>query len=191
LSVILRILLIAIVLLFAAHGRTCAEEINEYDLKLAYLYNFCNYIRWPKQDNARDITVGFLGEFPTDEQLKKLDGRALGAKKVVAKRVTLPDLKKPPQILFISGNDAVAKKAAQDAMKEIGMQPVLVVTEHGDATIPSTMQFVWIGENVKFSVDRADAAKRGLELNAKLLRLAVIPPPAVVVPKPASVPAPR
>lgn len=179
-------------LLFATSGRARAEEVNEYVLKLAYLYKFCNYVRWPNQENAPNVTVGVLGEFPTDEQLKKLDGLPLGAKKVVAKRVTVADLKKPPQILFVSGLDAGAKKAAQDANKEIGTQPVLIVTEHGDATIPSTMRFVWIGGNVKFSVDRADATKRGLELNAKLLRLAVVPPPpAAVVPKPVSAPAPR
>ena len=185
-------LLIVIALLFATNGRARAEEINEYDLKLAYLNKFCNYVTWPKQENAQNITVAVLGAFPTDEQLKKLDGRAIGTKKIVAKRVTLADLKKPPQILFISGIDDVAKKAIQDATKELGVQPVLIVTEHADTTIPSTMKFVWIGGNVKFSVDRADAAKRGLELNAKLLRLAVAPPPpAPVAPKPVSTAVPR
>jgi hypothetical protein len=176
-------MLIAVMLINSASGRICAQEINEYDLKIAYLYNFCNYVRWPNNANAKEVTIGVIGDMPTDDQLKKLSSQKSGEKKVVATRIKPADLKKkPPDILFVSGNDEAAQKVTQEALKDLGNSPVLIVTELTDPAITSTIRFVWVGTSVKISVDRTDEAKRGLELNARLLRIAVTPPPVPPLP---------
>lgn len=159
-------------LLSALAGRACADGADEYDVKLAYLYNFCNYVRWPAAA-GEDVVVGVLGEAFSDAQLQKLNGRPLGERRVVVRRVAAADLAQPLHVLFVAGKDDAAKTLAAEAARRIKRRPVLLVVEHPDTTVSATVRFVRVGENVRFAVDRKDAAERNLELNAKLLRLSV------------------
>jgi hypothetical protein len=174
-----RLVSLCLAVLLAAAGRgVCAQAVDEYDVKVAYLYNFCNYVRWPEKAAVKDeIVLGIVGSRPSDDQIKKLNGRALGdGKKVVARRLTVEDLKQPLHLVFVSGSDDGAKATLAEVAKQLLDRPVLVVAEHPDAATIGTVRFVWIGGTIKFTVDRRDAARRNLELNAKLLRLAVPPP---------------
>lgn len=167
------LLCVMLLLRMAAWGY-CAPSANEYEVKLAYLYNFCNYVTWPADVDTEEIVIGVLGDRLSSEQLKKLDGRTLGEnKRISARRIAVDDLKRPMHMLFVVGDDEAAKTLLATAAKQLENRPVLIVAEHPDAATVATVRFVWVRETIKFSVDRSDAAQRKLDLNAKLLRLAV------------------
>jgi hypothetical protein len=55
----------------------------------------------------------------------------------------------------------------------IGRQPVLTVTDSANASQRGIVHFVVVGGRVRFFIDEAAAAERGLLISSRLLGLAV------------------
>lgn len=155
---------------------------TEYLVKGVYVFNFARYVTWPasKDVPATEFRVGIIGDSPISVPLDTL---ATKKKKSVQDRRTGTRL--PLRILqfktlseykdchiFVIPR-TVSTEQRQAIQKRFRNKPVLLVGESsGFAQAGGTAGFVMMNGGIKFDLNVADAQRKGLKLDAKLLSLA-------------------
>ena len=171
-SVLLGILVVHASRLPAQKGR-----INrEYEIKVAYLYHFGKYVRWPPKaefawTQPDEFIIAVADKEPFADFLREraktdtIQGRLIRV--VVA---TDPEKLPRAHLFFVPAvagrrfNKAVLQAAAE--------QPVLVVGEtKGFAEAGGMLNFYMEEDRVKFEVNSEAASRVGLQISAKLLQL--------------------
>jgi hypothetical protein len=147
---------------------------SEYQVKAAYIYNFGKFVKWPAASAATRtgaFTICVLGEDPFGSVLQStLAGKLLDGKPVAIKR-----LQKPPDvagchILFIDSAQERNLRAILAAAKEAS---VLTVSDMPDFSKRGGMiQFVLIGDRVRFEINVASTESASLVLASDLLKVA-------------------
>ncbi len=163
----------------AATGVSFAEEEqDEYAVKVGYLYNFCNYVKWPSHVAPDRITVGVIGPAlsvpDSASTIRELDGLSVASRKIVLREFRSIEQYRPCEMLFVTGGEAGKPDLLAKAVEITSKDPVLIVSESPDGLKRgSTINFVFVGKTIKLEINRAAAKKAKLIINAKLLRLAV------------------
>ena len=166
----------------AAAGPSSAQEPeDEYTVKTSYVYNYCNYIRWPGYVAPKVVTVGLMGTALTDratlETISLLEGQVVEGRKIVVKKFASPDKYAPCDLVYVTGSDARALEAIKLIAKQTAQQPVVIVGEAAKALESgATINFVRVGDKIKFEINRPAAERAKLTISAKLQRLAINKP---------------
>lgn len=166
-------------IVLAATGRSLAqEEEDEYAVKVGYLYNFCNYVRWPQQVAPNAFTVGVLGpalKLPEAiATLRELNGQPVANRKIVLREFTAIEKYQPCDMVFVTGTEAGEPDLLSNLVKLTTKKPVLIVSEVPEGLKRgATINFVRVGKTVKLEIKQAAAKEASLVINAKLLRLAI------------------
>lgn len=153
--------------LFAWSGSARAENL-EYAVKAAYLTKFIPFIDWPHGVFAAPdspVTLCVLGKGPFSGRLQEDAAGALGSRALRVHHVNAPAT--DCQLLFLD-RDVAEPGAVLDALKN---SPVVTVTDSG-LSVRGIISFVIVDNHVRFDIDAAAAAARGLRISAKLLGLA-------------------
>jgi len=146
-----------------------AEQLSEYRLKVAFLYNFANYTEWPELPN-QVLTVCIYGDDPFGEHLQHLRQKKANERELSVRHIThLEDLP-ACQIVFIS-NSAIGNLG--EIIGLLTAKPVLTIAD----TPGSSQQGVMLTMTLKngkviFEANLASAKKNGLRLSSQLLRFA-------------------
>lgn len=156
--------------------QTSEGVINrEYPIKVAYLYNFANYVEWPKgafpSANA-PFTIGVLGPDPFGTLLDEMAAeKKVGERRIVVNRFTKSDQVKPCQILFIA--PSVSKSQRAEAIAKLAGTPVLIVSDMAsDGKTDGIISFVMENNRVRFTVNSGMAKQHDLKISSKILALA-------------------
>jgi YfiR/HmsC-like len=153
-----------------------SQEIDEYQVKAAFLYNFAKFVEWPPDAfrTPRDpVTICVLGHSPFGSALdevihgKSIDGRSLSYRQV-------PDAASTGicQILFVPSSENKHFRSICGNLRPFG---ILTVGEtQGFTAIGGVINFKLDGGHVRFTIN-VDAAERAqLHISSKLLSLAQI-----------------
>jgi hypothetical protein len=150
--------------------------VAEYQVKAVYLYKFTEFTDWPAGSfTSADapLVIGIVGENPFGSILDDLTkGEVVRGHPLVVKRLQPGDDLRNCQVLFISHYD---KEAMPTLFQKLKDSPVLTV---GDATgfadQGGMINFVIDEEKVKLEINQSAAEEAGLQISAKLLKLAHI-----------------
>ena len=142
------------------------------DVQVVYLFNFAKFVRWPEGSGQGPLTICVAGQKGYVESLGRLvkgeqvDGRPLGVKGVHgAGDVGGCD------IVFLGDG---AKDQIDAVVAATAGKPVLTVSDQeGFLERGGMIQFVVIGNRVRFSVDLGPAQRSGIGLSSELLKVAV------------------
>lgn len=150
-----------------------AQRAREYEIKAAFLLNFCKFVDWPASAPAGPegrFTFGVLGDDPFGSSLDVIiNGKQIGGRPAGVRRGRRVNDLTGAQIVFVAGDDA----AGADAVSALSGMPVLTVGESVHfADAGGIIQFVNEGARVKFVVNDRSARKSGLHISANLLALA-------------------
>jgi hypothetical protein len=163
-----RLVLLLLGLAIGAPARA-ADELPEYRLKAAFVFNFLAYTDWPAE-TGRTLNLCLYGGDPFGAEIDGLNGKAVGARSVaVHRRATIESLKSC-QAVFIARPAIEQLARALDGLRG---EPVLTIADS-----PGAMQRgVAINMNlaqsrVSFEANLQAARAAGLGLSSKLLRLA-------------------
>jgi hypothetical protein len=161
-----------LLLRFGAPARAASRE---YQLKAAFLYNFVQFVSWPDRtfaDAKSPIVLATLGAAdPFDGALEAaVAGKTVGGRPLVVKHfATAADVGKC-QLLFVpaGGTDQLAA-----ALRNAGPAGVLTVGE-ADAFLKDggIIRFYQEDNRLRFEISQAAATKAGIQVSAKLMRLA-------------------
>jgi hypothetical protein len=154
----------------SAQSQPAAVEAN---IKAVFLFNFSKYVTWPAAKmgdrSPAELRIcatandGFFTILKSAVQGEEVDGKPL-----------LPialdglDEAKSCQILFVGNAQSPDGRAWLAA---VGNAQVLTVAD-GVLTDDTVIAFVRDENRIRFDINRAAAARRGLNVSSKLLRLA-------------------
>lgn len=164
---------------------------REYQIKAAFLYNFLQFVDWPKAkiaDANKPIIIGIIGDDPFGDTIDPLKDKPVEGRKIVIQRFkSFGALKKAGEtdaagakqniktlgechVLFICSSENKNLKEIIESVKNSG---VLTVGESGEfLDVGGIVNFVMADEKVGFEISIAAAKHAGLEIRSKLLRLA-------------------
>jgi hypothetical protein len=157
--------LAAIGLAAAAHG----EDLPEYRLKAAFLYNFAAYTEWPPEVGAT-LNVCIYGADPFGAEANALHGKRAGARTLVVHRKTQAEALKGCQLVFIANAGSEPVRRVLEVLRGL---PVLTVADMPHALQNGVaLNMNLTQERVTFEVSLRAARDARLELSSRLLRLA-------------------
>ena len=163
-------------LLFGACGAGHAQldRASEVQVKAAYLYQFGGFIEWPPRAlSAPDapFTIGVVGSDAIADEL----GQVVATREVQGRRIAVRNLQPGDaleglQVLFVGKSQAARLPELLAAAKEA---PLVVVTESENALSHGSMiNFVAVGNRVRFDVALPQAERRQLRISSRLLGVA-------------------
>jgi hypothetical protein len=150
-------------------GAAAAEELPEYRLKVAFLYNFAAYTEWPAEVGGT-LNVCIYGADPFGAEAEALNGKKVGQRTLALQRKSQAQALRGCQIVFIA---AAAQEQVQRVLDVLRGLPVLTVADapgalqHGVVLNMNLAQ-----ERVSFEANLRAAHEARLELSSRLLRLA-------------------
>lgn len=162
-------MLIALALLLS--GPIGARAESEAGIKAAYLLNFAKFVDWPASafSSAKaPMVIGIVGREAVGEELIRVGGGVTaGGRSIEVRRIVAGDTREC-HLVFTPDSER------GDAVIAVAQgYPVLVVGEgEGFARRGGALGFVKEGGTVRFDANPKAAARNGLNVSAKLLRVA-------------------
>jgi len=161
-----------LLILFMFFGLTVSQA-QVAKMKAVFIYNFTKYIEWPASYKSGSFVITVLGKSPMFDELKKMSTtRSVGNQKIEVKNIqTLGELTKC-HILFVSETNSAQ---FQSIIAKIGNGSTLIITEkNGMALQGSAINFVNIGNNQKYELNKKNLTNRGLQVNSTLENYAIL-----------------
>jgi hypothetical protein len=150
------------------------DELSaETAVKATYLYKFVPFITWPDAaftSPTSPFVICILGDDAVADSLGHvLAGQRNGAHGIVVRKLTSADT--GCHILYVPGSDEKLARSATDLARG---KPILTVTDMpAHSASRGVIDFIIVGDHVRFSIDQAEATRSGLSVSSKLLSLAV------------------
>jgi hypothetical protein len=169
---ITRVLILEVLLAAVVH----AQELDEYQVKAAFLYNFVKFVEWPPQTfkNPTDrIAICILGQDPFGGALDDaVKGKIFEGRAFVVPRISDVREASGCQILFVSASES---KRARAVLAELKASSILTVGEtEGFTTEGGVINFKLEEGRVRLRVNVEAAERAKLRISSKLLSLAQI-----------------
>jgi hypothetical protein len=164
-----RLLLWLALLGFSLPMQASANDVGEYDLKAAFLYNFAVFTQWPG-DAPAGMQLCVIGTDPFGPALRKLEDKQVRTAAVAVQRITSNDGIRGCHVLFISASEAANLSRILEASRNL---PVLTVADVPGAAASGVMiGLVMQEQRVKFEVNLNAARTARLSISSKLIGLA-------------------
>lgn len=151
-------------------GQTAlADNLSEYRLKAAFLYNFISFTEWPA-GTGNTLNLCVYGPDPFGEDLDKLQGKSVAGRSLAVRRTNSVNGLGNCQIVFITRPMIDNLSGVLD---DLNGRPVLTVADspgaarHGVAINMGTER-----NKVYFEANLGVARSNGVNLSSKLLSLA-------------------
>jgi len=169
------IVLVIFLLLYSRNLSAQQTKASESAVKATYLYNFSRFVQWPADAapaKGDSFSICVLGEDPFGPVLDTiLSGETVSGKTVVAKRVAKPQDALDCRVLYISASE---ESRLKDVLAGVDKAGVLTVSDIPQFSQRGGMiQFVLIGNKLRFEVNLTNAQAAGLVLSSDLLKVAV------------------
>ncbi len=164
-----------------AIGTVQSQNIEEYRVKAAFVYNFTKLIQWPKtafDSDGGNFKIAVFGNEYLKEGFQTIDGK-ISAGRVISIQYPDPktnDYKKTlaeSQIVFISRH--IRLDQILRILSIIGDRPVLTIGEVKNfSRAGGIIQFFTRDDQLHFEVNIKKAEAHQLKFSSRLLKLAVI-----------------
>lgn len=149
-----------------------AASYAEDAVKAAFLYRFTAYVEWPSATPAaRPFRIAVIGADGVARQLERLlQGKSVQGRRAEVVTARSTEELGETQILYIAPGAAARETALLAAATA---QPILIVTDEEDGfRIGGIINFLPVGENLRFEVSLTAAARSQLKINSGLLSVA-------------------
>jgi len=154
-------------LVLAAVAR--ADDLPEYRLKAAFVYNFIAYTEWPAATGST-LNLCIHGADPFGTEIDGLQGKVAAGRTIAIFRKSAGEPLKDCNIVFVA---ASAMDSLPRTLESLRGRPVLTLSDSPGAMRRGTMLNMSIAQGkVTFEANLLAARSAGLELSSKLLRLA-------------------
>jgi len=153
-----------------------AQQVAEYELKAAFLFNFLQFVEWPADSFAAadsPIVLGVLGADPFGQSLDQLaQDAAVNGRRIVVRRYERSEDIDVCHLLFVSLGNAGRLKAVIAALN--GRAILTVGDADGFLEQGGMIQFVTQDNRIRLRINLDVAKAARLTLSSKLLRPAQI-----------------
>ncbi len=146
----------------------------DYRYQSVFIYNFCQYIQWPQQEQFDQFTIGVLGNSRVAQQMSQFfTSKSANAKKIVVKAFASPEELHYTQILFVPVSN---RNNLPDILRKVSSQATLLITEkEGWGQQGSGINFVISEEGkYKFELNQDALKKHNLKVANSITALAIL-----------------
>jgi hypothetical protein len=149
-----------------------AQQVPEYDLKAAFVYNFALFTNWPPGTSfeGNSLNLCFHPSSPLRDAFAGLTGKLVNGRKIVLRQPVTTDEFAACHVLFTGSVDRDRWPQVRQALAGAAVLTVSDDEEIGHAG--SIVTLVMEGQRVVFDIDLQAARPTRLVLSSKLLRLA-------------------
>lgn len=146
-----------------------ADEMLEYQVKAAFIYNFIAFTQWPGSADSA-INLCLYGEDYFGNEIDKLQNKMVGARPIKVIRVSNSNQLPQCQAVFFS--KSVHNNLA-DLINSLENYPILTLADTPNAISRGIIiNMNLVNEKIVFEINLATARKSGLDISSKLLQLA-------------------
>ena len=162
------------VLLWLAASLVCApsahaDDLPEYRLKAAFLYNFMAFTEWPAAAEG-SLNLCIHGKDPFGPELDGLQGKLVAGRSITVQRKAAGESLKNCHAVFIAASLTDSLPRVLEGLKG---QPVLTLADSPGAMRKGVaLNMSVVQGKVSFEANLQAARSAGLNLSSKLLRLA-------------------
>jgi hypothetical protein len=159
--------------LLLALGAQAPAQPSEAAVKATFLPRFARYVAWPAAalpGAGAPFQLCVVGRDPFGRLLDSAASRELiDGRPVAVRRIVSVERAQGCHVAFVQG--AAAQETARMLLALRG-QPVLTVTDARGGAARGMIHFTIVEGRVRFFIDEAAAAERGLSISSRLLALA-------------------
>jgi hypothetical protein len=152
---------------FATAG--ASDDLPEYRLKAAFLYNFALFTEWPA-DTGSTLTLCVYGRDPFGEEIDALQGKAVGDRRIAVRRITNVERLTVCQIVFIAGPSGDGISRVLSTLR--GATALTVADVPGAAKQGVALNMNVVKNKITFEANLSAATAANVKLSSKLLSLA-------------------
>jgi hypothetical protein len=153
---------------------TQQRNASEYEVKATYLYNFGRFVHWSADASFaknESFPICVIGQDPFGTTLDTiLSGETIEGRPVVAKRVSKPQDALDCRILYISLSENARLKETLAGLDKAGVLTVSDIPQFSERG--GMIQFVLVGNKIRFEVNLTSAQDAGLTMSSDLLKVA-------------------
>ena len=149
-------------------------ETTEAAVKAAFLPRFARYVTWPPSARPQGNSAFNLCIIGGDPFGVSLDNAArtqtIDGRRIVVRRLDSAASARGCHIAFVEGG---AHRPVGQLLAALSDRPVLTVTDARNGGQRGIIHFSIVSGRVRFFIDEAAAARRGITISSRLLALAV------------------
>jgi hypothetical protein len=139
-------------------------------VKAAFLPRFARYVTWPSAaipKGSDPFVLCVIGSDPFGATLDEAArSQSIDGRRIVIRRLNNAAAANDCQIAFAAGRSA-------QLLASLEGKPVLTVTDGANGAARGIINFAIVGGRVRFYIDQAAAARRGMNVSSRLLALAI------------------
>jgi hypothetical protein len=152
------------------------DEDGEYAVKLAFLYNFTQFMQWPAEtfrDPVSPFRLCVAGQDPFQAVAERsLGGRTVNGHPIEIRRLRPDDNPNACQLIFVRAGD---KKQAEKIIAEVRRSSTVTVGEaEGFADWGGIINLTLDHNKLRFEINLDAATQTRLKISSKLLALAKV-----------------
>ena len=171
-------LIITCCLLWGAppRARSQSDDDNEYQVKLAFLYNFAQFVYWPPETFRgpdAPLTMCVAGHDPFRGEIEEgLHGRTVGGHPIEIRNLKTNDDPRGCHVIFVPAGD---KKLSDRILAMVKGSSTLTVGEtKGFAAMGGIINLTLSENKLRFEINLDAALQTRLKISSKLLALATV-----------------
>jgi hypothetical protein len=150
------------------------EIFSQTDLARAqsmFIYNFSRLIEWPANYKTGPFIIAVVGNSSIVEELKTYTtGKSVGSQPIIVKVFKNPAEISACHILFIPFSET---KQMPTILPQLSTKNTLIITEkNGAIEQGSAINFVVVGDKLKFEISPNNATKYEIKISSKLNEMA-------------------
>ncbi|MBA7643292.1 hypothetical protein ES703_51013 [subsurface metagenome] len=136
-----------------------------------FIYNFSRLIEWPPNYKTGPFVIGVYGSSPIMGEIKTYtSGKRVGSQPITVKTFNSPAEISTCHILVVPFSST---KHLPNIILQLSSKSTLVITEKSGATrAGSAINFVIVGDKLKFELSPTNATKYNIKLSSKLSEMA-------------------
>jgi hypothetical protein len=150
------------------------QNVGEYTVKAAFLYNFAKFVEWPADSmggGGSPLVLGVLGDDPFGAAIDQVvAGKTANGRQLVVRRFKWGQDLKQCHILFISSSERKRLAEILGALRGASVLTVGDMDQFGQQG--GMIQFVIEQSRVRFEINIGAAQNARLKISSKLLALA-------------------
>jgi hypothetical protein len=155
--------------LIAFAAAALSDDLPEYRLKAAFLYNFALFTEWPV-DIGSTLNLCVYGRDPFGEEINALQGKPAGNRRIVVHRVTRVEGLTVCQVVFIA--DASGDGISRVLATLRGATVLTVADAPGAVKQGVALNMNVVEDKITFEANLTAARAANLKLSSRLLSLA-------------------
>lgn len=155
---------------------SCSDQLEEYSVKAAFIYNFALLNRWPESSflsSSDEIDLCIIGDSDSMGAFEKIDGKKVGKRHLKVHFIQNMKLKRGCHMIFF--NKTAETATVLSVLAQVKGLPVLTIGDKEDfLTLGGVINFFNKNGRQYFKVSLKNMNQQQINLSSRLLKIGTV-----------------